>query len=222
MHKFIYVDEQKDQRDQFLHAAFASSIFSQNDGKAIGPERNLDPMIKVILEFKPRALIADHRLHEFAPGVEFNGVELIKEFQRRYIDFPCFILTSYSDSAAKVKHDVNLIFSKEYAFRIDSYDESELSFFQRVDYKIKEYEKLVNDMERDINKLMNKSEPLTTQEVDKLIELDNKVEKMLWAESNLSTQQKKAAIEEFPTLINSVKDLVADIKQEIEDSEQKK
>ncbi len=222
MHKFIYIDEQKDQRDQFLQAAFTSSVFSQNDGEAIGPKSDIDQMIEVILEFKPKALIADHLLNEFDPDIQFNGVELIKKFQNQFIDFPCFVVTSFSEQAAKVNYDVNLIFSKNYVLGNEPNSQPTLSFFQRVDYKIKEYEKLVNDMEVEIINLVNKKEQLTAQEVDKLIELDDRVEKMLGAESKITTQQKKAAIEEFPILISSVKDLIANIKQEIGDSEQNK
>ena len=80
------------------------------------------------------ALIADYRLSEHMAGVEFNGAELVQEYQRRFDRFPCFVATSFAEEAIQESIDTNIVFPKSDFLRAGGSGESpdsELPFFVR-------------------------------------------------------------------------------------------
>jgi len=224
MKDIVYVDEQREEAKKVIRAACLSKQFDQNQIVGLQPATSIEETIELILTNNCKALITDYRLDEFAPDVCFNGADLIREWQQRFDCFPCFVVTAFSGQATNEHLDPNIIFSKSDLSGDDlmSENESNLPFFLRVRKKIDWYENLVSDMQQELRQLASKEEPLSPQEVEKMIEYDHKLEKMLWAKSTITREQKRASLKEFPDLLNSVSELIADIKKGLEGGEQSK
>ena len=132
MADLVYVDEQRSQANQVVRSAVVSGQFSAEQVAVVLPERTLEDTIDLILAHHCKALIADYRLSEYMPEVDFNGVELVKEYQRRFERFPCFVATSFAGEAVQESVDTNIIFPKSDFLRGASAGEAsepELPFF---------------------------------------------------------------------------------------------
>ena len=218
MINIVYVDEQPEEASKFLRAASESKQFTIDQFVELQPKATVDETIEIVNASCCKALITDYRLNEYDCNVGFNGADLVREWQRQYYRFPCFVVTAFAGQAIHENLDTNIIHSKSDIFGNDGTPRKELDlpFFTRVRQKIVWYEKLVGNMQNELRQLASKEDPLSPQETEKLIELDGNLEKMLWATSTITKEQKKAAIQEFPDLIKSAKDLVAKIRRELD------
>ena len=222
MAKLIYVDEQQTQVDQVLRSAVASEQFTQNEVKGIIPSASINETIEAIRSSQCKVLIADYRLSEYKADVEFTGADLVREFQRRFDRFPCFVTTSFAQDAVNEALDTNIIFPKsdflDGNLAGKSLSASELPFFVRVRKKISEYETFVERTTQEWKQLAEKSEKeeLSAQEVERLIQLDDLVEafngKHISIESHLKTQ----ALKPLQRIIDAAEALAEKIEKEID------
>ena len=216
MTEIIYIDEQSDQRWEVVRAAVHSGLFTQNQVEAIEPSNSLDETIDTILGYKCKVLITDYRLNEHKAGVEFNGIDLIREFQKRFDMFPCFVTTSFAGAASEDGFDINIIFPK--SDFIDSNNRaSTLPFFKRVRIKIEEYEQSLEQKKSKLRELMSKlkTENLSASDVQKLLDLDSQLEAMLGANHSIEKHLKEKAMEPFRNLISKTEDLIEKIEEEL-------
>ena len=157
MAELVYVDEQETQANQVLRVAVVSKEFTQDEVARVIPSATINETIDIILEYNCKVLIADYKLSEHKADVEFTGADLVREFQRRFARFPCFVTTSFTAEAINEALDTNMIFPKS-DFLSGSEGISELPFFRRVKKKIAEYESYVNSIIEELDKLRAKSE----------------------------------------------------------------
>ena len=222
MVELVYVDEQEMQARQVLRSAVASKQFEQNEVKDLMPAPGLDETIQLVLAQDCKVLITDYRLSDHKPDVEFSGADLVREFQRRFDRFPCFVTTSFPEEAVTEPIDTNIIFPKSDFLGGDADVEeeqvSELPFFVRVRKKIAEYETFVSRSIQEWRKLLNKSRnegELNSQDVERLLELDDMLEALHGKHVAVEHHLKRRAIEPFDRLIESTEKLIDKIESEI-------
>lgn len=220
MAEIVYVDEESAQANQVVRSAVASKQFTEDQVVSVIPEPTLDETVDLILTYRCKALIVDYRLSEHKADVEFNGVDLVREYQRRFDAFPCFVATSFAGQAIKERIDANIIFPKSDFLKARGNDESlnsELPFFMRVRRKIDEYESFVENSVSEFNELAATSEAreLTVKEVERLIELDGVVERLGGKSTALPEHVKNESLATFGDLIEKAEALIARIKEEI-------
>ena len=112
MAELVYVDEQLTQANQVLRSAVVSKQFAKNDVASVIPASTIEETIDMILEFQCKVLITDYRLSDHKADVQFSGVDLVREFLKRFERFPCFVTTSYANEAVNDVLDTNMIFPK--------------------------------------------------------------------------------------------------------------
>ena len=217
MAELVYVDEQETQANQVLRFAVGSKQFTQDEVAMVIPSATIDETIDIILEYNCKVLIADYKLSDHKADVEFTGADLVREFQRRFARFPCFVTTSFTDEAINEDIDTNMIFPK--SDFLSSGEESELPFFVRVRKKIAEYESYVNSINKELDKLRAKSEtePLSAEEAQKLIELDDMVEAVYGQHLAVESHLKKQALKTFEGIIDKAEALIKKIEDELEE-----
>ena len=217
MAELVYVDEQETQANQVLRFAVGSKQFTQDEVAMVIPSATIDETIDIILEYNCKVLIADYKLSDHKADVEFTGADLVREFQRRFARFPCFVTTSFTDEAINEDIDTNMIFPK--SDFLSSGEESELPFFLRVRKKIAEYESYVNSINKELDKLRAKSEtePLSAEEAQKLIELDDMVEAVYGQHLAVESHLKKQALKTFEGIIDKAEALIKKIEDELEE-----
>ena len=198
MTELVYIDEQSSQRWEVIRAAVHSGFFTQDQVETFEPSNSLDETIDTILGYKCKVLVTDYLLNEHKAGVEFNGIDLIREFQKRFDKFPCFVTTSYAGEASEDGFDINIIFSK--SDFIDTNNRlSALPFFKRVRKKIEEYEQSLEQMKSKLRELSEKmtTEELSAHDVQQILDLDSQLEAMLGANHSIEKHLKERSDETF-------------------------
>ena len=216
MNEIIYIDEQPIQRREVQQAAVSSGFFTQDQVETLEPSNTVDETIDTILGYKCKVLITDYRLNEHKAGVEFNGIDLIREFQNRFLMFPCFVTTAFAGEASTAGFDINIIFPKS-DFIDGKNNASDLPFFERVRKKIKEYEHSLEQMTSKLRELSDKmlTEELSAHDVQKLLDLDSQLEAMLGANHSIPKHLKEEAMKPFRNLISKTEDLIEKIEVEL-------
>ena len=222
MAELVYVDEQRSQGRQVVRSAVASGQFSEEQVAAMLPEDTLEGTIDVILAQHCKALIADYRLSEHMAGVDFNGVDLVREYQRRFDGFPCFVATSFAEEAVRESIDTNIIFAKSDFLRARvgvEGSEPGLPFFVRVRRKLEEYESFVDATIAEFDRLAKRGEQgeLTIQDAERLVELDGVVEKLRGKDAALPAGVKGKSLAAFGELIGRAEALAERVRLELGD-----
>lgn len=224
MAELVYVDEQRSQANQVVRSAVASGQFSAAQIAVVLPKHTLEGTIELILAHHSKALIADYRLSDHMSGVDFSGVDLVKEFQSRFYRFPCFVATSYAEEAVQESIDTNIVFPKSDFLRAGGADEaleSELPFFVRVRRKVEEYESFVETTVAEFSNLAEKheSEELTVRQTERLVELDGIVERLRGRNAALPDHVKGRSLAAFGHLIERAEALAERVRLELGDDE---
>ena len=221
MKELVYVDEQEGQGYQVLRSAVASGQFTKEQVVSILPEASIEKTIDKILEYECKVLISDYRLSEHNSKVQFNGVELVKEYQIRYYRFPCFVTTAFAEEAIDENIDTNIVFPKSdfLGIELNSISGSDLPFFNRVRKKILEYDTFVSRLNEEWESLIDKKENnknLNAKETQRLIDLDTKLESLNGRHLAVAKHLKDDdTMKTFNHMIQETKKLIEKIENEI-------
>lgn len=193
-YRIIFIDEEKEQQEWFEE-------YFDNHKKddvcviSIFPVLSIDDMISTLDEQAPDAIIVDFMLNDIKEDIKYNvpytGVDIVREYRYKRPEFPCFILTSKDEDALNVSSDVNLIYTK--GLLNEEKDVLKVSFYDRVTRQIKAYRNSIDNAQLEIEKLVEKRRKgrTSSQEDQRLIELDNFIEKSLDRESAIPDEMKK-------------------------------
>lgn len=193
-YRIIFIDEEKEQQEWFEE-------YFDNHKKddvcviSIFPVLSIDDMISTLDEQAPDAIIVDFMLNDIKEDIKYNvpytGVDIVREYRYKRPEFPCFILTSKDEDALNVSSDVNLIYIK--GLLNEEKDVLKVSFYDRVTRQIKAYRNSIDNAQLEIEKLVEKRRKgrTSSQEDQRLIELDNFIEKSLDRESAIPDEMKK-------------------------------
>lgn len=202
-----YIDEVEDERDNFQADAYFSGLF--NEIFTIHPKPNLDDLIKALLNLPIDALVTDFNLSEAAP-LAYNGEQLVSAFLSVRSDFPCFVRTSYGEQALNSSDDVNRVYSKNVAD-----DENAGRYlFHRISLQTGHYRHRLSEWQAELIQLLKKDRSeLSSEEVQKIIELDTKIESSVGKDLALPAHVKEKLLNNENNLIEETERLVADIKR---------
>ena len=204
-----YVDEQADERDNFFTDAFDSGLFGEI--YRIEPVADLNEMIVHILSLDIDALITDFNLTEAAP-LDYSGEHLVGEFLKIRSDFPCFIRTSYEEDALSSCADVNRVYSKD----ISTDAHTGRSLFERISLQIEKHRSLVESWQEELEKLVAMpAGDRSAEDVDRLIELDHRLEANLGADAQVPKSVKEEALNIRHELLTETEKLISQIKREL-------
>ena len=204
-----YIDEKDDERDNFFTDAFDSELFGEI--YRVEPLQNIDEMLELILSLDIDALITDFNLTEAAP-LEYSGEQLVERFLAVRADFPCFIRTSYEEDALSSSADVNRVYSKD----VSADAHSGRSLFERIALQIKKHQELLESWQEELERLVAiQPDERQAHDVDRLIELDHKLEATLGADAQVPKAVKADAFSKRHELLDETEKLIADIKREL-------
>lgn len=205
-----YVDEVQDERDNFFNDAFDSDLF--DNIYVLAPDPNIEDIIAKLLELHIDALVTDFNLSEAGP-LNYDGEQLVSAFLAVRNEFPCFIRTSYDEAALKSSDDVNRVYSKNVAD-----DENAGRYlFKRIAMQIDHHQRRVILWQKELAELLE-LEPAqrTAAVVDRILELDTKIETSFGKDISISPQVKKGLLENENRLIEETERLVAEIKRALD------
>lgn len=220
MYKIIYVDEYREDIDDFLDYFEEKDTNNKFDIEYLLPENSLDLMYEKIFEKNPDAIISDYMLNEYKSDINYNvpytGVDLTEKILEIKEKYPCFVLTSYDDQAIKTSQDVNMIYIKDILHGSEEKTNAKANFLDTVENQIIHYKKRIENSENELLKLINKSneEALNAIEEAKLLELDTFIEKATNQQSALPEHLKGTKnLDELHKMINSTDTLLAELRK---------
>lgn len=223
MVELVYVDEQPGQAHQVLRSAVASDQFTMDQVAEVSPAPGINETIDLILAHDCKVLITDYRLSEHKPDVDFSGADLVREFQRRFDRFPCFVTTAFAGEAVDEPIDTNIIYPKSDFLSGSPLSEegrsSDLPFFVRVRKKIAEYDTYVDQVVQEWKDLLDKMEAeggLNARDTERLLELDGAVEAFHGKHVAVEGHLKRDALEPFGRIIQKVQALIDKIDGELD------
>jgi len=202
--KIAYIDDDASNVRTFQR--FASDNF---DVVKITLKKNIDTVVNDIFKEKVNAVVIDYDLRDQNSRINYQGSDIFEKINNRLNDFPAFILTSHVGDAEEKTLDVNAIYDRDL---ID--DNQENIFLKRIRRQITNYLNKIEESESELKKLRKIKKPNLAQE-EKIIELDNYLEKSLSKGSQLPNSLKKTTdIQKLSKLISETEKLIAEIKKD--------
>lgn len=202
--KIAYIDDDAGNVRTFQR--FASDDF---DVVKITLKKSIDTVVNDIFKEKVNAVVIDYDLRDQNSRINYQGSDIFEKINNRLNDFPAFILTSHVGDAEEKTLDVNAIYDRDL---ID--DNQENIFLKRIKRQITNYLNRVEESEAELKKL-RKVKKLTLAQEEKIIELDNYLERSLSKGSQLPTSLKKTTdIKKLSKLISETEKLIAEIKKD--------
>ncbi len=211
-YKILFVDEEEEALEAFEYYIYERNSDNSVELIAKVPNDKLEDLLDYIEDKKFDAIITDHKLNEKKSSIEYDGIDLVREIQKRKELFPCFILTGWDKDAVENGDDANIVYLKNFE---DPQGDDHATFLDKIKNQIIKYRKKIKDAEDRILELIKKSktEALTAQEEDELIKLDNFIVSSLDKESMLPEQLKSYQnLEELHKMINNTDKLLEKLK----------
>lgn len=210
-YKIIFIDEENSQHELFQ--TYIEESDKQLEVKCLFPKSSLEEMLETIVEETPDAIVSDYLLNDIKEDIDYNipytGVELVKQFQQERPNFPCFIITSFDNEAVAETNDVNLVYIK--ALLTNGEVNTKARFYDKIYEQIAKYKNLLDNAQEEINILIEKRrlKTSTLDEDQRLIELDDFLEKSLHNSSRVPSDMKKTEnIENLALVIEKLDELL--------------
>lgn len=188
--------------------------FADNDFEVIAYDLNentsLESLFRKVIESGVSALVIDYDLKD-KEFVRFNGEEVVDKINEELHNFPVIILTAYEDDALDAVEDPNIVYDKE-----RMRDEKQ-TLLKRIRIKIENYHKKLEESEAELLKLIEKNdkEGLSAWEEDRMIELDNFLEKSVSKRDKIPSAWKRpGGLEKLNELVRKTDELLREMKKE--------
>jgi len=219
MYKIIYVDEYKEDIDDFLDYFEEKDTNNKFKIEYLFPETTLDDMYDKIFEKNPDAVISDYMLNEYKSDINYNvpysGVDLTEKILDIKRNYPCFVLTSYDDQAIKTSQDVNMIYIKDILHGSEEKTNAKAIFLDTVENQIIHYKQRIENAENELLELIRKSnqDDLNALEEKKILELDSFIENSTNQPSSLPEHLKSTKnLDELHKMIDSTDKLLDELR----------
>ncbi|WP_213810883.1 hypothetical protein [Jeotgalicoccus sp. WY2] len=145
MFKVAYLDDEEAVIRQFQISTMDKLDIPDNE-----LTDDIESIIFMLKEEKYDALIMDYSLNDTKDGINFTGIDVINKVFEEMEDFPCFILTSFEETAEEGNINPDMIYSKS-----DVLGDS-ARFVRKIIRKINYQEKLnlINRVSLHLSKLL--------------------------------------------------------------------
>jgi len=196
MYKILFIDEEDDAIDDFKDYADETTTSEQILIVAEFPQPTLEEMIQTIIKINPDAIITDFMLNEkktsIKYGVEYNGIDLVKNFTSKRDGFPCFVMTSFDDDAVKESDDVNIVYIKE-ILHSEKSSNVKASFLEKVVSQIAHYRSRIESCENELKALieLRNNGKANINDENRIIVLDQFLEQSIDRQSSIPMEFKE-------------------------------
>ncbi|XOK60289.1 hypothetical protein ACJ7K1_27735 [Paenibacillus elgii] len=180
MYRIAYIDDEINVVRQFQ-----ASMEDDFEVVEIELKEDMSEVIEDIIDSHVSAVVIDYNLNSSHSKIHYNGVHLIKELLKTMRDFPCYILTSHEAEAEGTLLDPDLIRDKQFV------SEKREWFVHKLKVKIESHDKQIELFKAELAALMSRFPDLNSKEEERLIELDDYLEKNSNGYKSLPSDVKK-------------------------------
>lgn len=193
------IDDDETKRTQIISAlndgveGAAEEIINQYSKYELVPiEMNIVPdieeIITEVIEKNINALLIDYQLSSYESHVDYSGVDLADKTDNRFLGFPIFVLTSFE--AELYKHEV---FDSYKVFDFARYmddDRERVELNKKIIEQFLKRNREIEIKKNELNELLKQTDRSPEMD-DRIVDLDDFLERSLDGESALSKAQKK-------------------------------
>lgn len=215
MYKILFIDEEQETFDDFLDYVEYSSTKDKIEVQTEFPLENIEEMIELIFKINPDAIVVDFRLNEMKTDIQYNvpynGVELVDEFLKTRMGFPCFVLTAFDDLAVSASDDVNKVYIKNILHNNKEESKAKAKFLDRVINQIEHYKSKINNAEKELLSLieLRKSGKAGISDEERIIELDQFLENTIDRKHSIPKEYKTLSNEDrLNKILNTVDEIL--------------
>ncbi len=202
--KIAYIDDDAGNIRTFQR--FVSDYF---DVVKIALKKDINTVVDDIFKEKVNAVVIDYDLRDQNSRINYQGSDIFEKINARVNDFPSFILTSHVGDAEEKTLDVNAIYDRDMIG-----DNQENILLKRIKRQITNYLNKIDESESELKKL-RKIKKLNLVQEEKIIELDNYLERSLSKGSQLPNSLKKTTyLKKLSKLISETEKLISEIKKD--------
>ncbi|MEK3672654.1 hypothetical protein [Paenibacillus sp. FSL R10-2771] len=207
MYRIAYIDDEEDVVRQF-------QVNMMDDFIVLGIELKADigEMIEDIITSRVSGVVIDYNLNSSQSKVHYNGVDLIRELLSTMKDFPSYILTSHESEAENTLLDPDYIRDKKFVSKEKEF------FVNKLNTKIESYEKRIELLKKELINLTKKYPNLNSKEEERLIEIDDILEKNSNGYEALPSDMKKVSSDaRLDRLIQLSEELIDELRDDKND-----
>lgn len=206
MYRIAYIDDEINVVRQFQ-----ANMEDDFEVVEIELKENLNEVVVDIIDSRVSAAVIDYNLNSSHSKIHYNGVHLIRHLLNTMSDFPCYILTSHEPEAEGTLLDPDLIRDKQFVAEQRDW------FVHKLKAKIESYDKQIDIYKDELAQLMARFPNLNSKEEEKLIEIDNYLEKNSNGYKALPSEVKKISNDaRLDRLINLSEKLIDELRNDNE------
>lgn len=187
MYRILFIDEEVEDTEIFEDFFEANDRADEFQVISHVPLPTLEETVDLFIEIKPDALVTDFKLNDIKEQIQYNvpynGVDLMEAITKKFMHFPCFVMTSFDDLAINESEDVNYIYVKGDLHEQDQGKKvANASFSDRVKAQINKYKRKIEESGNRVVALIkkqNSAEGIDAYEEEELLNLDDFLEKTL-------------------------------------------
>ncbi|GIO40338.1 hypothetical protein [Paenibacillus apis] len=180
IYRIGYIDDEDDVVRQFQ-----INMMDDFEVIALKLKESIDDMVEDIIDSKVAGLVVDYNLNSSQSNIHYNGVEVVRELLNTIKDFPCYVLTSFESEAENTLLDPDLIRDKNFVSKEREF------FVHKFKTKIESYDKRIELYKQEILGLLELYPNLNSKQEERLIELDDILEKNSNGYKTLPSEVKK-------------------------------
>ncbi|QOS77065.1 hypothetical protein JNUCC31_19875 [Paenibacillus sp. JNUCC31] len=180
MYRIAYIDDETN-----IVRQFQATMDEDFDVIEIDLKENIEDMIEDIIESKVSAVVIDFNLNSSKSEIHYNGVDLLNYLFGVMENFPGYILTSFESEAEGTLLDPDLIRAKEFVRDHKDW------FVHKLKKKIESHNKQIDLFKSELSNLNRKFPNLNSKEEERLIFLDDYLEKNSNGYKSLPSEVKK-------------------------------
>jgi hypothetical protein len=221
MYKIIFIDEYQDDIDDFLDYIDEKDTNNKFEIISLLPLNNIEDMVNKIIDLDSDAIVTDFMLNEYKDSIKYNvpytGINLVNKIKNIKNSFPCFVMTSYDEDAIKTSYDVNIVYIKGILHGEEQKTSAGSNFLERIENQIKHYKNRIKIAEQELQALIEKSneKTLDSKEEERVIELDNFLEKTIHKDYAIPSQLKTyQGLDDLHKLISNTDKLIEQLQAE--------
>lgn len=171
----------------------------------------LDELVLDAIEEKLDLVIVDHLFSDTEPTIQYTGTDIVNKLHDEVLNYPAVILTSHEDDAEREISEAYmpyLIFEK----RVISTKELSDYFVRKLTLHIEKYKNNLKDKQSELLALIDKRKSegeLSYTEEERVIELDNFLEKSLRKKSSIPSSLKSPSVnDDLSKLISMTEEIL--------------
>lgn len=176
---------------------------------------DIEDLLEEILDNDIDALIIDYKLSSYEVAVDYTGVKFAEETDKKYLDFPVFILTSYEGELyQKEIFDAHKVYDFE---RYMNDDQERIEINRKIVEQCIKRKRQIEEWKTQLEELLPKQGE--SREIDeKIMDLDTKLEKSFDGEHAIPKELKeKLSGDNFTLLLSKLDDLLRREEESVED-----